>query len=363
MSNNRTIPTTHYYTSEEQLTRLFEATARSRGLRASTLDEYKAWKRETVAELYEITGLNQMERCELEPRMLSSEQMNGYVREKWLIQTELSIWMPFYVLIPDGMKPGDKLPSIITPHGHSSGGKYSPAARTDIPAIADAVHDYNYGYGEAFVRQGMIVFCPDARGFGERREAMLQREDEYAFLNSTCVALNHVAISLGRSLTGMWTWDLMRLVDYISGRADCDAEKIGCGGLSGGGLQTLWLAAMDERIGCAIVSGYFYGYKDSLLKQSQHCGCNYVPRLWHAVDMGDIGALIAPRPLLIETGTQDPLNGERGMANVTEQVDFTRHAYRLWEYEERLYHHSFEGGHRWDGLAAYPFAARFLSGQ
>jgi hypothetical protein len=83
---------------------------------------------------------------------------------------------------------------------------------------------------------------------------------------------------------------------------------------------------MDDRIKCAVVSGYFYGYKDSLLKRSDNCGCNYVPHLWEYIDMCDLGALIAPRPLLIESGTEDDLNGERGIENVLEQVAATRKA-------------------------------------
>lgn len=361
MLQSRTIHTDVYYTSAEQLAHVFDKVSRRMGLKAETLDEYKVWRKNTVAKLWEITGLDQMEECPLEPEIVESKQMDGYRREKWLIQTEPEIRMPFYILIPDGMRAGEARPCMITPHGHASGGKYSPASRTDIPAIADAVKEYNYGYGESFVKQGFIVFCPDARAFGERRESMLQGDGEHAFLNSTCVALNHIAISLGRSLTGLWAWDLMRLVDYIQSRGDCDGGKIGCAGLSGGGLQTLWLAALDERVQCAIVSGYFYGYKDSLLKQSHNCGCNFVPRLWNHVDMGDIGALIAPRPLLIETGNRDSLNGERGLSNVTEQVELTRRAYLLWGQEDRLYHHVFEGGHLWNGEETYSFVKRWLS--
>lgn len=62
--------------------------------------------------------------------------------------------------------------------------------------------------------------------------------------------------------------------------------------------------------------------------------------------MGDLGALIAPRPLLIETGDKDPLNGEWGLVNATEQVEITRRAYKLFDAEARLCHHIFAGGHR-----------------
>jgi hypothetical protein len=151
----------------------------------------------------------------------------------------------------------------------------------------------------------------------------------------------------------------MRLIDYIETRKDCGPERIGCGGLSGGGLQTLWLSAMDDRVKCAVVSGYFYGYKDSLLKMF-NCSCNYVPHLWEYVDIGDIGALIAPRPLLIETGDMDPLNGERGLVNVTEQVEITRRAYKFLNAGEKLYHHIFEGKHRWNGEITYKFLDKWL---
>jgi dienelactone hydrolase len=159
----------------------------------------------------------------------------------------------------------------------------------------------------------------------------------------------------------MWAWDLMRLLDYVATRPECDPERVGSAGLSGGGLQTLWLSVLDERVRCAVISGYFYGYKDALLKLSNNCSCNYVPGLWELADMGDLGALIAPRPLLIETGTLDPLNGERGVANVTEQVAITAQAYELFGARERLAHATFEGEHMWHGAQAVPWLVRWLT--
>jgi dienelactone hydrolase len=152
----------------------------------------------------------------------------------------------------------------------------------------------------------------------------------------------------------------MRLIDYVETRPDCDPARLGCAGLSGGGLQTLWLAALDERVRCAVVSGYFYGVRDSLLELCDNCSCNYVPHLWETADMGDIGALIAPRPLLIETGSQDGLNGARGVENVTEQVAVTARAYALLGAPDRLAHSIFEGEHRWHGVEAIPWLTRWL---
>jgi dienelactone hydrolase len=172
--------------------------------------------------------------------------------------------------------------------------------------------------------------------------------------------LSHITIPLGQTITGMWTWDLMRLIDYVAERPECDADRIGCAGLSGGGLQTLWVSALDERVKCSVISGYFYGYRDSLLKLGGCCSCNYVPHLWELADMGDIGALIAPRPLLIETGDQDECNGERGVANATEQVEIARQAYSLLDATNRVFHHVFPGHHRWNGTRAIPWLKRWL---
>ena len=347
-----------FYTTLERSLELFDRRARRLGLRATTKAELETWRREVRTELRRITGIARMESCPPNPERLESERLEGYRRETWLLGVEPNVRMPLYVLVPDGLEAGERRPCVIAPHGHGSAGKCAPAGRRDIPAVRETCEKHNYDYGVDFVRRGYVVFCPDARGFGERRESMLQGETREHFMNSTCVPLNHIAISLGGSLTGQWTWDLMRLVDWIRERPDCDPDRIACAGLSGGGLQTLWLAAMDERVRCAVVSGYFYGYKDSLLRLSGNCGCNYVPGLWELVDMGDLGALVAPRLLLVETGTRDDLNGERGVANAVEQVQIARHAYRLLGAEDRLRHVVFDGPHVWHGAETPAFLAR-----
>jgi len=337
----------------------FDREARKLRLEASDADAYETWKTKVKAELSDLIGIARMETCDLLPERLETVQEEGYRREKWLIQVEPGVWMPFYLLLPDDLQPGEQRPCMIAAHGHGTGGKLSPAGRTDIPALAERIAREHTDYGVSFVRRGYVVLCPDARGFGERRESSGQGDDEHLFISSTCNQLNVMAIGLGLSLTGMWTWDLMRLLDFIGTRADVAQDRIGCCGLSGGGLQTLWLSALDERVSCAVVSGYFYGYKDALLKL-YNCFCNYVPGLWERVDMGDIAALIAPRPLLIETGDQDPLNGERGVDNVVEQVDSAAQAYRLMGVEDRLVHHIFAGGHVWNGDRTYDFVNRWL---
>ena len=169
------------------------------------------------------------------------------------------------------------------------------------------------------------------------------------FVSQSCRELNNMAIPLGQSVTGMWTWDIHRLIDYIQTRDDCDISKLACVGLSGGGLQTLWATALDERITRAVISGYFYGFKDSLLGQHQNCSCNYVPDLFKYVDVQDIAALIAPRPLIIETGDKDPLNGLANMKNVIKPLQTVKKAYQLFNAPEKIKHSIQPGEHKWYG--------------
>jgi len=347
-----------FYTALESMLARFDATARRLALRAQTVREFEAWRQELRTELRRAIALDTAERVPLAPRVTERVPLDGYVRERVELTTEPGVVMPVYVLVPEGLRPGEVRPAVVALHGHGGGGKLATAGRRDIPAVAEAIERYHYDYGLELVGRGLVVFCPDARGFGERREAGRQSDDD--LLGKSCDLLNHMALPLGRTVLGMWTWDNMRLLDYIQTRGECDPHRIGCAGLSGGGLQTLFLAALDERVRAAVISGYFYGVKDALLRLNSNCSCNYVPGLWQLADMGDIGALIAPRPLLIETGREDPLNGERGAVNAEEQVAIARQAYRLLGAEERLEHDIFAGGHRWHGVRALPFLAGHL---
>ena len=42
-------------------------------------------------------------------------------------------------------------------------------------------------------------------------------------------------------------------------RDDVDANRIGCGGLSGGGIRTVFMGGLDPRIKCAVCC-WIYDY-------------------------------------------------------------------------------------------------------
>ncbi len=345
----------NFHISETALLQRFDALKRQMGLSAQSAEELSVWQASLRIKLRDLLGIDHLTVTPPNARVTETVQCKGYRRERVEIDTEPGVTMSLYILIPDGVT---HAPAVIAAHGHDSAGKLTVAGVADNPDVAARITTYDYNYGEVAAQKGYVTFCPDARGFGERRESLSQGADQ--LFNSSCHQLAHMALPLGLTVAGMWAWDLMRLIDYVGTRPECAGQPVACIGLSGGGLQTLYLSALDERVACAVISGYFYGVKDSLLVLSGNCDCNYVPHLWENVDMGDLAALIAPRPLLFETGRQDPLNGARGVENVLEQYEITSKAYRLSEAQTRLDIDIFEGPHKWHGAKVWAWLARYL---
>lgn len=335
--------TTEFFTSEAMLKRHFEQRSRQKAFPGGAADDARAWQTEARTALTNILGMNRLETCPPNAVLRETVQEAEYVREEWRIETEESVWMPFSLLIPDGLK--YPAPLVICPHGHGSGGRAAVAGRHDLPGTSESIAHYRGDYGVQIARAGFIAACPDARGFGERREPGLQGAAQA--LDGSCRELQLAAAPLGLTLQGLQTWDLMRLLDYLLTDPRIDSARIGGAGLSGGGMQLLDFAALDTRVKAAIISGYFYGVRESLQVLNANCPCNLVPRLWESFDMGDIAALIAPRNLFIETGDSDSLNGAGGTANVTPQVEIARNIFDLLGGDLR--HDIFHGPHRWHG--------------
>lgn len=346
--NGRTVHIDTYYEDEPAFRDRLKREGRSAAFKGATPGDFEAWQIATRNRLCDLLGLSLMDRVPIEVRELDRVQIaGGIVRTHAMLRVERDVWMPFYLLEPQTPKldaHGCKR-CYICPHGHQGAGASSVAGVTGVPAVDDAVRKFNYDYGLRLARMGYVTVCPDARGWGYRRDWKGQGDDENSFLRGTCLNQARMAEPLGLTVAGLNAWDNMRLIDYLEARGDIAMDDLGCFGFSGGGYMTLYLAALDPRVRKAFVSGYLYGVDDSLLHLNGNCSCNYVPGLWRLLDMGDIASLIAPRPLLVQSCEGDHLNGARGLANVDEQLDIVRDAYELVEHAENLSHEVCPGGH------------------
>lgn len=346
---------TQYYTTMPRMQQRFDSVTRQMAADCSSRAHLERWQKKAREHVGKVLGLPTFEKVPLSPELLETMQMNGYTQQKVIIDTEPGIRMPVYVLIPEKSLSG--APAVIALHGHG-GCKDVTAGVTDHPYFARYLSEHpRAAYGKAMCMEGFTVYCPDTRGFGERREWQVQGDDKVEL--RSCHLLNQMGQPLGQTAVGMYVWDLMRLLDYIVAlKKHC---SVSCIGMSGGGMQTIFFSALDDRIAATVTSGYFYGYKQALLEQAQNCSCNFVPHLWEAIDMGDIGCMIAPRPFLVESGNQDHLNGAGGIANVNSQVEIARGAYKIFKVEERLWQNIGEGGHLWFGNKTPEFLKKYLT--
>jgi hypothetical protein len=130
----RTVHIDRYYSSTETLEQVYGHEARKMAFPAEA-EAFRRWRHIVRRKLLEITGMDRMEPADLRPETLESTQMDGYRRDKVLIETEQGVWMPFYVLIPDAAADGQPRAAVIAPHGHGSAGKFAVAGRRDIPAV------------------------------------------------------------------------------------------------------------------------------------------------------------------------------------------------------------------------------------
>ncbi|MHB1153965.1 MAG: alpha/beta hydrolase family protein [Eubacteriales bacterium] len=353
-----------FYTIEKFLSRYYDENSRRMKCTAKNPDDLFKWQAEARSLFEQDIGISKLrsylyrigyEKPIPDVRIDETIKFDDHTRIKLYIETLPDVFMPVYMLLPKTYDRKVKYSAVITPHGHGFGAKEGTSGNRSDSRIAGMIDFYNCDYGLQLVRAGYIVFSPDAMGFGERRESCFQKDD-YA-LHSSCEPLLHMLNPLGLSVSGMWAYELTRLADYVLSLDYIDASNLFCAGLSGGGLQTLYFTSIDTRISAAVISGYFYGVKQSILDMPLNCACNYAGGYWLNFDMGDIASMIAPRPVLIETGDCDPLNGAAGPENVKSQVKIAKQTYSLSGDADKFIHKIYKGEHKWYGNDVIAFFA------
>jgi dienelactone hydrolase len=104
-------------------------------------------------------------------------------------------------------------------------------------------------------------------------------------------------------------WDDIRSVDYLVTRPEVDKNRIGCVGLSVGGLRSCHLAALDDRIKAAVVVGWMASFPAQLRRHVRNTigHTKLVPGLYRYMDYPDIASLALQLALLVINGSRDGL--------------------------------------------------------
>ncbi|MEX0771021.1 MAG: acetylxylan esterase [Balneolaceae bacterium] len=158
------------------------------------------------------------------------------------------------------------------------------------------------------VKKGFVVFAIDPVGQGERLE-YYDPEAEESTIGGPTSEHSHPgaqAFITGSSQARYMIWDGIRAVDYLVDREEVDPSRIGITGRSGGGTQSAYIAAFDERIQAAAPENYITNF--TRLLQSigpQDAEQNLYHGIAHGIDHADLLTVRAPKPLLIIATTND----------------------------------------------------------
>ncbi len=265
-----------------------------------------------------------------------------------------------------------RLPGILGLHDHG-GNKFlgwRKIARTgEQPWPIVASHQERYYGGVAWAnelaKRGYAVLVHDTFPFASRRVRVdevsdrvrqngvdPEPDDEEGIkrYNSFASAHEHIMekslISAGTTWPGVYVVEDQRALDVLCARPDVDASRVGCGGLSGGGMRTVFLGGLDDRIGCAVAVGFMTTWREFLLdKCFTHTWMTYVPLLPRDLDFPEILALRAPAATMVQNCTEDALYTVPEMRRADAMI---RETFERGGAAEKYRCEFYPGGHKFD---------------
>ena len=294
----------------------------------------RAWKKAARGKLLDLLHYAPP-KCPPAAETVERVDCGDYFRETVHFNTTPDLRVPAFVLVPKGLK--QRAPAIVALHDHGGFYLWGREKITEMPGEHPVLSDFKRQYyagrsiATELVRQGYIVVVIDMFYWGERRMLLdddpadwrdrptsLTRERIQAFNSRAGQNEQLVGRSIyaaGFTWPGVMFWDDVRTVDYLLTRSDVDPRRIGCVGLSVGGLRSGHLAALDERIRVAVVVGWMTSFPWQLKKHIRNTvgHTKVVPGLYQHLDYPDVAALAAPTPLLVINGAKDGLFHPEGV--------------------------------------------------
>ena len=230
----------------------------------------------------------------LNAKVESTERLEGGVRrERVSYEVEPGERIAAYLLAPDSATSGKPAPGICVWHQHN--GQWSMGMSEPAGLGGNPMHHT----GLALAREGYVVLCPDALGFGEREKGYKHKGgnlERFLFLKyvvaGKCLAWKHIL-------------DMRRAVDFLASRAEVRADRLGCYGHSMGSTHTWLVGPWEPRLVALVGNCCLPTYAAIHREQLLHCFPNFIPGLHAWGDTPDIAALIAPRALHLNLGELD----------------------------------------------------------
>jgi dienelactone hydrolase len=320
---------------------------------AGNLAEARRWRIRAQAKVRDLMG-EAPESVGLEAETVESVDLGTYIRERVIFDADAHSSVPAYILVPKNLD--QPAPALLCLHGHGPG-KDVVAGVTN----ADGVHteenkrlciqQQNCDYARQFAQRGYVTIAIDFRCFGERADKASPTLNgdpcNTQFIRGCLLGVYSLTLNLH---------DTIRTIDYLQTRAEVNPDLIGCMGVSLGGMMTLWATAMDKRIKAAVASGCLSGLRDAVHEQ-RICGSQTLPDLCRYFDLSDIASLVAPRPLLVQSGLHDETCPVDSAKTAYAKL---RAAYGAWESPETVGLDVFAGGNEFHSKTAVEWMDRWL---
>lgn len=233
------------------------------------------------------------EKTPLNAKVTGVTRKEGYRVENIIYESVPGLYVTGSLFIPSGLKKGVKAPAVVYCSGHSATGYRSPAYQRVMLNL---------------VKKGFIVFAFDPVGQGERLEYYdtAARKSRHKWPSNEHSYPGAQVFMAGNTLAMYMIWDGIRAVDFLLSRKETDPERIAITGRSGGGTQSAYIAAFDDRIKVVAPENYITSF--TRLFQSigpQDAEQNFLHGIARGLDMNDLLMVRAPRPALMITTTRD----------------------------------------------------------
>jgi acetyl xylan esterase AXE1 len=265
-------------------------------------------------------------RTPLNPHVEAVATHEDYIVEKVHFESRPGVLVTGNLYRPVGDGP---FPGVACPHGHWENGRVEDIERGSVPAR-----------GITFARMGIVSFAYDMVGYNDSRQFPKHGWEEDT---EKLWGIHPFAFQL---------WNSMRVVDFLESLPYVDKDRLGCTGASGGGTQTFALMAVEPRIKVAapvnMISHTMQG----------GCICENSPILRFNASNMEIGALMAPRPLLMVSATGD-------WTKKTPEVEYPaiRSIYELYGAADRIESIQIDAPHNYNldsRQAVYRFFGKWL---
>ena len=291
-----------------------------------TQSQWRQRQKDVRNTLHDIVGPFP-EKTPLNARVVDTLDKDGYHVENLVYESQPGFYVTASLFVPDGLQ--EPAPAILFCSGHSIRAYRRPYYQRAVLNL---------------VEKGFIVLAFDPVGQGERLQYFDPETGQSRVGGSTDEhSYSGAQAFVSKSSQARYMiWDGIRGIDYLMSREEVDPDRIGCHGLSGGGTQSAYIAAFDERVKAVAPAGYITSFQRLLETIGpQDAEQNFYHGIARGIDHADLLEVRAPKPALIVATTRDffSIQGAR------ETYEEAKRAYEAFGKPEHLTMVEDEHGH------------------